>query len=74
MYDGIKQAFGPTQKKTAPLKSTTGEVIQDREQQMERWVEHYTEFYARENVVTKDALNAIGHADQSWRSLTENQP
>ena len=26
---------------------------------MERWVEHYTELYARENVVTDDALNAI---------------
>ena len=59
MYDGIKQALGPTQKKTAPLKSATGEVIQDREQQMERWVEHYTELYARENVVTEDALKAI---------------
>ena len=26
---------------------------------MERWVEHYTDLYARENVVTEDALNAI---------------
>ena len=56
MYDSIKQALGPTQKKTAHLKLTTGEVIQDREQQMERWVEHYTELYAREN---EDALNAV---------------
>ena len=59
MLDGIKQALGPTQKKSAPLKSATGEVIQDREQQMERGVDHYTELYARENVVTEDALNAI---------------
>ena len=59
MFDGIKQALGPTQKKTAPLKSATGEVIQDREQQMERWAEHYTELYAKENVVIEDALNAI---------------
>ena len=59
MYDGIKQALGPTQKKTAPLKSATGRVIQDREQQMQRWVEHYTELYARGNVVTEDTLNAI---------------
>ena len=59
MYDGIKQALGPTQKKTAPLKSATGGVIQDREQQMERGVEHYTELYASENVVTEDGLNAI---------------
>ena len=59
MYDGIKQALGPTQKKTAPLKSATGKVIQDREQEMERWAEHHTELYARENVITEDALNAV---------------
>ncbi|XP_063595354.1 uncharacterized protein LOC134772317 [Penaeus indicus] len=59
MYDGIKQALGPTQKKINPLKSATGEVIQERTQQMEHWVEHYSELYARENIVTEDALNAI---------------
>ena len=58
MYDGIKQALVPTQKKIAPLKSATGKVIQGREQQMERWVEHYTELYETENVVPEDALNA----------------
>ena len=26
---------------------------------MERWVEHYSELYARENIVTEDALNAV---------------
>ena len=26
---------------------------------MELWVEHYTELYARENVVSEDAVNAI---------------
>ncbi|ROT60751.1 hypothetical protein C7M84_021675 [Penaeus vannamei] len=59
MHDGIKQALGPTQKKSAPLKSTAGEVIQDRAKQMERWVEHYSELYSRENAVTEDALDAI---------------
>ena len=59
MYDGIKQALGPIQKKSAPLKSATGVVIQDRAQQMERWVQHYSELYSRENVVTKEALNNI---------------
>ena len=49
----------PTQKKTAPFKSATGEAIQGQEQQMDRWVENYTELYARENVVTEDAVNAI---------------
>ena len=59
MYDGIKKALGPTQKKSAPLKSSTGETIQDRAEQMERWVEHYSELYSRENIVTKEALSAI---------------
>ena len=46
MYDGIKQALGPIQKKS-PLKSATGVIIQDRAQQMERWVQHYSELYSR---------------------------
>ena len=59
MYDGIKQALGPIQKEIAPLKSATGEVIQDRAQQMERWLEHCSELFVRENIVTENALNAI---------------
>lgn len=59
MYDGIKKSIGPTRKKTAPLKSTTGELIQDRAKQMECWVQHYSEPYSRENVITEEALNAI---------------
>ena len=60
MYDEIKQTLGPSQKKTAPLNFATGEIIQDRTQQMERWVEHdYSELSARENMVSLEALNAI---------------
>ena len=59
MYDGIQKSLGPTRKKTAPLKSTTGELIQDRAKQMEFWVQHYSELYSRENVITEEALNAI---------------
>ncbi|XP_072854784.2 uncharacterized protein LOC110072917 [Pogona vitticeps] len=59
MYDGIKQALGPIQKKSAPLKSAAGVIIQDRAQQIERWVQHYSELYFRENVVTEEALNNI---------------
>ena len=59
MYDGIKTAMGPVQNKTAPLKSSTGEVITDKGQQMERWVEHYADLYSRQNVVTSAALDAF---------------
>lgn len=58
MYDGIKKAFGPTVNKFAPLKSTTGVTITDRNKQMERWAEHYQEFYLRENVVTAAAAES----------------
>ena len=59
MYDGIKLALGPIHKKTAPLKSSTGTIIQDRSKQMDRWVEHYSELYTRENMVSENALNAV---------------
>ena len=59
MYEDIKQASGKPTKKTAPLKSKTGEVITDRDKQMGRWVEHYLELYARENSVTQEALDTI---------------
>ena len=52
MYDGIKKAQGPIQSKTAPLKSSSGEIITDKGQQMERWVEHYSDLYSRENTVS----------------------
>ncbi|XP_052249602.1 uncharacterized protein LOC127857228 [Dreissena polymorpha] len=59
MYDGIKKAVGPTVKKTAPLKSSTGETITDRNHQMRRWVEHYSELYSSVTVVIESAINAI---------------
>ncbi|XP_069192067.1 uncharacterized protein [Procambarus clarkii] len=59
MYEGIKQATGPTQNRTAPLKSATGEIIKDRDQQMNRWVEHYSELYSRKNLVSVEALDTI---------------
>ena len=59
MYEGIKKAFGPSQSKTAPLKSVTGEVITEKKKQMDRWKEHYSDLYSRENSVTSSALEAI---------------
>ena len=59
MFIGIKTAIGPATTKTAPLKSKTGEAITDQGKQLERWVEHYLELYATQNVVTADALEAL---------------
>ena len=56
MYERMKKAFGPSIVKTAPLESTSGEIITDRAKQMERWTEHYQELYSRETTVTDRAI------------------
>ena len=62
MYDGIKKATGPRVKKTAPLKSKSGEVITDKAKKLDRWVEHYYyELYSKENVVHQSVLDASNH-------------
>ena len=42
-----------------PFKSSTGEIITDRGQQMERWVEHYSNLYSMQNIVSPSALDAM---------------
>ena len=48
MYSGIKEALGPVPKKSAPLKTTTGEELTDLEAQLNGWVQHYETLYADE--------------------------
>ena len=50
---------GPTSTKTAPLKTNSGEVITGQSKQLQRWVEHYLELNAIQNVVTNADLNAL---------------
>jgi hypothetical protein len=56
MYEGMKKALGSSVTKTALVKSTSGDLIKDRGEQMERCVEHYGELYSSENVVTDTAM------------------
>ena len=59
MYNGIKQAVGPSVKKVAPLKSKTGDIITDKSKQMERWVEHYLDLYSDETEVAQTAIDDL---------------
>ena len=59
MYEGIKVATGPSQTKSAPLKSSSGEIIVDKGKQMDRWKEHYSELYSKPSVVSNSAFSAI---------------
>ena len=51
-YDLLKVALGPNIKKSAPLKSKDGTVLVDKTEQMQRWVEHFSELYARDELTT----------------------
>ena len=59
VYDGIKKAIRPTLNKTAPLRSSTWEVITDRGHQLEKRVERYSDIYSRENTVSPSVLDAV---------------
>ena len=69
MYDGIKKALRQTQNRTAPLKSSTGEIITDRGQQMERWVEHYANLYSIKTTDELDAEPMLEHLSKAIDSL-----
>ncbi|XP_047490815.1 uncharacterized protein LOC125040304 [Penaeus chinensis] len=56
MYEGSKTATGPTQIKSAPLKSSSGELIVDKGKQLNRWKEHYSVLYSRQSTVSESAL------------------
>ena len=62
MHDDIKKAT---------LKSKTGDIIPDNERLLNRWVKHYLELYAIQNVVTCAATNTVPDLsikdDLSWR-------
>ena len=51
MYEKIHVALGPTVSKVAPIKSATGTQLTDKKDQMERWIEHYSNLYSQ----TRDA-------------------
>ena len=59
MYAGIKEALGPVPKKTAPLKTTSGETLTDLQAQLNRWVEHYQSLYANEVHALDDAIKLV---------------
>ncbi len=76
MYASIKEATGSCATKSVPLKSKSGEPITDQCQQMKRWVEHYLERYATQNIMSETALNAIPDLpvlDELDAELTEEE-
>ena len=59
-YSLLKVALGPNIVKASALRSKEGHPIIDRSLQMDRWVEHYSELYSREDLVRpKDELGQL---------------
>ena len=56
MYKGIKEAIGPTPKKSSPLLSASGEILTDPSAQLDRWAEHYSSLYASDVEVDTAAI------------------
>ena len=61
LYNGIKEAIGPTPKKSAPLLSASGEILTDPSAQLDRWAQHYSYLYANDAEVIPDALTSLPH-------------
>ena len=55
----IRGMYDDSKKGMPPPPSSSGEILTDKVQQMERWVEHYSDLYSRENTVSPAALDAI---------------
>ena len=50
-YEKIGFALGPQTSKLAPLKSSSGQPITDKNLQMKRWEEHFSNLYSQERYV-----------------------
>ena len=59
MYDGIKKAIEPVQRMNTSIKSSTGEILTDNKEKMERWVENYSNLYYYQNTVSENALDSF---------------
>ncbi|XP_014780239.1 uncharacterized protein LOC106876263 [Octopus bimaculoides] len=59
MYAGLKKALGPSATKSAPLKSTTGDLIKDQGKQMDRWAEYSQDLYSQETTVAEAAIEGV---------------
>ncbi|KAJ2944193.1 hypothetical protein O0L34_g18171 [Tuta absoluta] len=56
MYQGIKRAIGPTKRKRAAIKDLDGNPIADKNKELTRWAQHYSNLYSQEIAIHPDAL------------------
>jgi len=59
MYQDIKEAIGPTSKKTATVFSQDGRSISNPGKQLGRWPDHFSSLYNKDVRVKLEAINAL---------------
>ena len=64
MYEKIRVALGPQTSKLAPLKSSSGQPITDKNLQMKRWEEHYSNLYSQERYVGEGLEDEIPQLEE----------
>lgn len=63
MYDDIKSVMGPCCKKTAPLKSKDGNPLTTVSEQLDRWIEHFSDLYGKESPYAREILSMLPDAE-----------
>ena len=59
-YDAVKGVYGPSTRGTSPLLSTDGtKLISDRNEILNRWVEHFNELLNRASTVQQNSVDNI---------------
>eukprot|EP00112_Aurelia_sp_Birch-Aquarium-sp1_P015686 Seg350.17 transcript_id=Seg350.17/GoldUCD/mRNA.D3Y31 product="hypothetical protein" protein_id=Seg350.17/GoldUCD/D3Y31 len=59
MYEGIKRCIGPVKRAVAPLKDLQGNILTDKQQKLERWVEHYGILYSGTSEINEAAFATL---------------
>ena len=75
-YNLMRKALGPTPTKVASLKTMRGEPIEDTKEQLERWVEHYSNLYSKDvpaNPDLEEALPTFPEATELDQEPTEQE-
>ena len=67
LYSGINKAVGPKPRKVCPLESKEGTAITDTNEQLLRWVEHYSELYGEPRQISDIALMST----PKYKTLTD---
>ena len=59
MYRGVKQATGPSEKLCYAIKAPNGTLLEKKEAQLSRWVEHFHALYSRNTVVDPEVIDGV---------------